>query len=175
LNNTGLESAFATQRLLMTVWWCWITDCSAEVKPEVLVLDVMQLEHLQHTAAVLDRAMRTRDMDNERFLRKVRARLDACASHIITRPPQSLPVCVSSGFVRLDVCLACHRQQLMPWLLVAMEHPVVVPALAALQFIRPLSIAMHVLEARGGAGHHFSAPAFMQNGLSCKMACALVN
>jgi hypothetical protein len=49
-----------------------------QAKPEVLVLDVKELEHSQHTAAVLDRAMRTRDMDNERFLRKVRARLDAC-------------------------------------------------------------------------------------------------
>ncbi len=146
-----------------------------QAKPEVLVLDVKELEHSQHTAAVLDRAMRTRDMDNERFLRKVRARLDACASHISTRPPQSLPVCVSSGVVRLDVCLACHRQQLMSWLLAAMDHPVVVAALAALQLIRPLSIAEHVLEVRGGAGHHFRGPAFVQNSLSCKLACALMS
>lgn len=48
-----------------------------QAKPEVLVLDVKEVEHPQHTAMVLDRAMRTRDMDNERFLRKVRARLDA--------------------------------------------------------------------------------------------------
>lgn len=41
------------------------------------MLDVKELEHSQHTGMVLDRAMRTRDMDNERFLRKVRQRLDA--------------------------------------------------------------------------------------------------
>jgi hypothetical protein len=60
-----------------------------QTKPEVLVLDVKELEHSQHTAAVLDRAMRTRDMDNERFLRKVRARLDACVfscTAVMARP-----------------------------------------------------------------------------------------
>ncbi len=49
----------------------------SQARAEVLVLDVKELEHSQHTGMVLDRAMRTRDMDNERFLRKVRQRLDA--------------------------------------------------------------------------------------------------
>ena len=31
-----------------------------------------------HRTLLLDRAMRTHDMDNERFLRKVRERLDRC-------------------------------------------------------------------------------------------------
>ena len=31
-----------------------------------------------HRSLLLDRAMRTHDMDNERFLRKVRERLDRC-------------------------------------------------------------------------------------------------
>jgi hypothetical protein len=72
-----------------------------QAKPEVLVLDVKELEHSQHTAAVLDRAMRTRDMDNERFLRKVRARLDACVflleSHILVAGRHE-PACCHSCF-----------------------------------------------------------------------------
>lgn len=57
-----------------------------QAKPHVLVLDVKEVEHSQHTAMVLDHAMRTRDMDNERFLRKVRARLDAWVHRAHGRP-----------------------------------------------------------------------------------------
>ena len=46
-------------------------------QPEVKVLDVKEVHAPEHADAVLDAAMRTRDMDNERFLQKVRARLDA--------------------------------------------------------------------------------------------------
>ncbi len=54
-----------------------------QAKPEVLVLDVKEVEQRQFSSAVLDAAMRTRDMDNERFLRKVRARLDACVTRFL--------------------------------------------------------------------------------------------
>ena len=65
------------------------------------MLDVKELEHSQHTAAVLDRAMRTRDMDNERFLRKVRARLDACASLILAH----IPMALCHEFACCDSCI----------------------------------------------------------------------
>ena len=48
---------------------------------DVLVLDIDKVDKDPgHRSLVLDRAMRTRDMDNERFLRKVRERLDRCAA-----------------------------------------------------------------------------------------------
>ncbi len=40
----------------------------------------------RHAEVVLDRTMRTRDMDNERFLLKVRARLDAYAAPAARAP-----------------------------------------------------------------------------------------
>ena len=50
---------------------------------DVLVLDIDKVDKDPgHRSLVLDRAMRTRDMDNERFLRKVRERLDRCAAHL---------------------------------------------------------------------------------------------
>ena len=45
-------------------------------KPDVRVVDLKEVP--LHAEAVLDRALRTRDMDNERFLLKIRRRLDAC-------------------------------------------------------------------------------------------------
>lgn len=45
-------------------------------KPDVRVVELKEVP--LHAEVVLDRALRTRDMDNERFLLKVRRRLDAC-------------------------------------------------------------------------------------------------
>ncbi len=55
---------------------------AAAVAPEdVLVVDIEALARdPSHRTLLLDRAMRTHDMDNERFLRKVRERLDRCAA-----------------------------------------------------------------------------------------------
>ena len=55
------------------------------VAPEdVLMVDIEALaKDPSHRTLLLDRAMRTHDMDNERFLRKVRAGLDRCEHHLI--------------------------------------------------------------------------------------------
>ena len=55
-------------------------QAGARADIDVLVLDIDKVDKDPgHRSLVLDRAMRTRDMDNERFLRKVRERLDRCA------------------------------------------------------------------------------------------------
>ena len=64
---------------------CWNfppAQAKAAVAPEdVLVVDIEALARdPSHRTLLLDRAMRTHDMDNERFLRKVRERLDRCCS-----------------------------------------------------------------------------------------------
>jgi len=62
---------------------------------DVLVLDIDKVDKDPgHRSLVLDRAMRTRDMDNERFLRKVRERLDRCATQ---HEGQKGPVVVQLG------------------------------------------------------------------------------
>ena len=52
---------------------------------DVLVLDVDKLD-AGHRALVVDRAMRTRDMDNQRFLRKVQERLERCCPAYALKP-----------------------------------------------------------------------------------------
>ena len=60
---------------------CHAAQSAAAVAPDdVLVVDIEALARdPSHRTLLLDRAMRTHDMDNERFLRKVRERLDRCA------------------------------------------------------------------------------------------------
>ena len=55
---------------------CGVCTCSADKgrKPEIGVVDLREVP--RHAEVVLDRALRTRDMDNERFLLKIRRRLD---------------------------------------------------------------------------------------------------
>ena len=45
--------------------------------PEVLVVDIDRMEK-EHRQQLVDRTLRTKDMDNQRFLVKVRERLDRC-------------------------------------------------------------------------------------------------
>jgi len=65
----GLDPAIRSKRALIP------TLSGKGQKPEVQVVELRQMP--LHAETVLDRTMRTRDMDNERFLLKVRARLDA--------------------------------------------------------------------------------------------------
>ena len=58
-----------------------VPQAGAQADVDVLVLDIDKVDKDPgHRSLVLDRAMRTRDMDNERFLRKVRERLDRCGT-----------------------------------------------------------------------------------------------
>ena len=58
-----------------------VPQAGAQADIDVLVLDIDKVDKDPgHRSLVLDRAMRTRDMDNERFLRKVRERLDRCVA-----------------------------------------------------------------------------------------------
>ena len=63
-----------------------------------------------HRSLVLDRAMRTRDMDNERFLRKVRERLDRCAAN---PKPSPNPIATLTLTVTLTLTQLINRHQLL--------------------------------------------------------------
>ena len=74
-----------------------VLQAGAQADVDVLVLDIDKVDKDPgHRSLVLDRAMRTRDMDNERFLRKVRERLDRCAMQQHACDQVLLPRCGTS-------------------------------------------------------------------------------
>jgi hypothetical protein len=85
-------------------------DSGPEKDVELVPLNRMSF---QHRIQVLDMALKTKDMDNEHFLRKVRARLDRCTS-LPSSTPFSHPLLdtrTRKGFHNALVQAALHLPQ----------------------------------------------------------------